>query len=174
MSFLQAHISRRHYDEHRKDDTLSRKNEEIELLKKQVDLLQDKLNVGLAKLSEKEKERELADKLAPKRMETQENAFSKDQVKNLFESWKNEQQQLQLSEINNVKKSFAQKMKEMKEKNLVFENTIRELQGKLTKQSNVEWIKDDAEAYKEIHDSYQKEIASYKKQVSSLNFDQSH
>jgi molecular chaperone GrpE (heat shock protein) len=81
-----------------------------------------------------------------------------------MEEWKNEQNRRQKEEIGSINDKFLKEIKELNNKNGYLEKIVEDLQAKLGKPSNVNWIKDDVDLTKDMFLQQQAEFEKLRKE----------
>jgi len=145
LNYLQMHISRRHSQ---------MPQHQISEYEKEIDKLKEKLQHTESEL------------LVQKSSRTSQitTANQEDVFLSKMEDWKNEQNRRQKEEIGSISDKFLKEMKELNNKNGHLEKIVEDLQAKLGKPSNVNWIKDDVDLTKDMFLQQQSEFEKLRKE----------
>ena len=141
ISYLQAHVTRRHSDVEQSSNNKQNNGIEKELLQikerlknTENDLVQERT----ARLSS------MSNLIMPTKTSTNESSHQNDELLKQMESIKR-----QKDDFKKTNDRFKSELRELTNKNNEFEREIKDLQEKLSKKSNVGWMKDDIELQKD-------------------------
>lgn len=160
VSYLQAHINRRHASESNQGSNIKQATE----FEKDLERIKERLRI-----TESELVLERSARLGLMSSNTNTNNNNKDKSNDdstvllkKMEELKNIEIKRQKEEFKKTREMLKKEINELNDKNVKFEASIKDLQDKLGKESHVGWIKDDVDLEKD-------QVIKLKKEIESLN-----
>lgn len=135
ISYLQAHMGRRHADMSQPQKATTEIEKELERIKERLRMTENDLMM----------ERNSRLNITNVHAQSQDSSALLKQMEEL----KNSEIKRQKEDLKKTKESFRKEIQELNKKNASFEQTIKELREKLGQKSNVGWIKDDIDLEKD-------------------------
>ncbi|XP_072034402.1 uncharacterized protein [Amphiura filiformis] len=167
-TYLQSHLQRKHAEfMTQTEDVEARK--ENERLEKEIEQMRDKLNLMESQFDDERKT--LRQQIEVQKMEQSKMARSarqEEDEKQQMERWKEQQLDMQRTEMEKMQGMFMKELKEMNEKNSSSQRALEDLQSKYGKQSMLGKMQDEDEPaeYKAALKKQQKEQEKLKKQLA--------
>lgn len=160
ISYLQAHITRRHPEFSGKLPAAAATDPKITDMEKELDRIKERLYKTEAELAAEKNMRSQPLPQQPQHQPSELAALLSQQLEE-----KNKEIKRIGEELKKSKAAMNNEMHELTEKNVKLEKSVRELEERLGKQSHVGWIKDDVEVEKDSVIKLTKENDELKKKV---------
>ncbi len=154
ISYLQAHITRRHSDVNPVGFKQQQQSNELE---RELEKIKERLRATENDLVY-ERNARLASNIAPVANASTQN----DSILKQMEEMKNNETRRYKEELKKARESFKKELHEMNEKNANCEKLIKDLQERLGTKSHVGWIKDDIDVEKDT-------VLKQKQELERLN-----